>query len=446
MEQTQYICPGEVHPISRSVHLSRLAAFFPSCRDCPLRFDAGHLPPQAVARLPQSEHRLEPKTLFTEEGVRGIYLNELSRKQAHLIAAALASLLWEQKPLRGSSQSIARTTNRAVPLVLVGHDERPASPDLITGVISALRRMGCQVVDVGLTSKPGFWFAGDHLQTHAGIYVNGAGCPPAGMALDFVGANARPLSRLPRSSLESRQLTLNRIEAAIRDPYARATRQAGPYRTFRASVPYEAGLWKHFQALRPIKVCMGSGSGLVAKTLKRIYETLPGELIEVPLPQRVRNPLDPRDADGVRVASAVRDRQADLGLLIDDDGGRCAFFDEQGQLLSVAQTTRLIAEVRHGECPNEPIVLEDYSTSELETSLKRAGLRVVRGGATLRANVRFAPRSSRKFRWRSVGPVLVPRSLSHQRCHPRLGRDSQNPHSRQRTVLAIGMMRQRGQM
>jgi phosphomannomutase len=122
---------------------------------------------------------------------------------------------------------------------------------------------------------------------------------------------------------------------------------------------------------------------LVAKTLKRIHDSLPGELIEVPIPQRTRNPFDPDDPDVARTASAVREHAADVGVLIDEDGQRCAFFDEEGQLLSVAQTTRLIAEVRHGDCPNEPIVLEDFSPEELESVLKRLGMRVVRGGVTL---------------------------------------------------------------
>lgn len=380
-EDQHYICPGETHAISRSVHLSRLASFFPGCRDCPLRTDTGHLPPQTVARLQQSERRIERSTLFGEEGVRGTYLNELSRKEAHLIAAALASVLWEQKPLRGNSQIVPRTVNRSLPTVLVGHDDRPASPDLMMGVTSGLRRMGCQVIDIGLTSKPAFWFAGDHLSVQAGIYVNGAGGPPAGMALDFLGTGGRPLSRPVR--LGEGQLTLTSIEAAIQDPYHRATRNAGPYQSFQAEIPYEAGLWKHFQGLRPLRVCLASGSRLVAKTLDRILRTVPGELIEIPLPKRVRNVGDPRDADGVRTATAVKEQGADLGVLIDEDGQRCAFFDEKGQLLSVAQTTRLIAEVRQHDCPNDPMVLEDFATNELETLLKRAGMRVVRGGATL---------------------------------------------------------------
>ncbi|MCA9070925.1 MAG: hypothetical protein KDA84_18475, partial [Planctomycetaceae bacterium] len=292
-EEKQYICPGETHPISRSVHLSRLASFFPGCRDCPLRTDTGHLTPQTVARLQQSEHRVDRATLFGEEGVRGTYLNELSRKEAHLVAAGLASVLWEHKPLRGNSQTSAQPTSRSLPTILIGHDDRPASPDLMVGVTAGLRRMGCEVIDIGLTTKPGFWFAGDHLPVQAGIYVNGAGCPPAGMALDFLGTGGRPLSRPSRAG--EKQLTLHSVESAIRDPYQRATRNAGPYQTFQAQVPYEAGLWKHFQGLRPLRVCLASGSQLLSKTVARILQTVPGELIEIPLPKRVRNPIDPRD-------------------------------------------------------------------------------------------------------------------------------------------------------
>ena len=39
-----YVCPGEERPISRSVHLARLAAFDPACRMCSRRHEAGPFP------------------------------------------------------------------------------------------------------------------------------------------------------------------------------------------------------------------------------------------------------------------------------------------------------------------------------------------------------------------------------------------------------------------
>ena len=55
--ETQYRCPGERHPISRAIHLSRLAAFYPACRQCQHRHDTGQLPPQTLQRIQQVERR-----------------------------------------------------------------------------------------------------------------------------------------------------------------------------------------------------------------------------------------------------------------------------------------------------------------------------------------------------------------------------------------------------
>ena len=54
VEETQFRCPGDTHSISRSVHLSRLAAFYPACRQCQHRGDTGQLPPRTVERIQQA--------------------------------------------------------------------------------------------------------------------------------------------------------------------------------------------------------------------------------------------------------------------------------------------------------------------------------------------------------------------------------------------------------
>ena len=133
--EKQFICPGETHPISRSVHLSRLAAFYPACRDCPFRTETGNLPKQTVERLQKTEHRVQRASLFATEGVRGVYLNEINRSKAGEMAAALASLLWEEDPPVGRLDTQRPATQQHSPAVVVGHDERPSSPDIVTGVV-----------------------------------------------------------------------------------------------------------------------------------------------------------------------------------------------------------------------------------------------------------------------------------------------------------------------
>jgi len=369
-----YVCPGEQHPISRSVHLSRLAAFYPGCRDCPFRSDTGQLPKQTVERLQSTERRVERKSLFTTEGVRGVYLNELTRKKVDAMAASLAGLLWEDAPLVGRLDGSKRRNRRTGPTVAVGHDERPSSPDIVTGVVAGLRRMGCQVIDISMTTKPCFSFTVDHVQAAAGIYVTGGGCEPSWTGLDFVGRDAMPFSR---------GTNLERLEDRLQHPLSRATRHAGQHRTFQAFIPYEAGLWKHFHALRPLKVAYACSTRLVRRTLQRIFEMLPCRLISSEIPNRGRNLLDPNDADVKRVAAAVIHQNADLGLLIDDDGGRCSFFDEQGTLVPSCRVSRLIAELVLADQPGGTVLVETPAVNKLRPAIEEAAGKCVDGGTTL---------------------------------------------------------------
>jgi phosphomannomutase len=385
-----YICPGETHPITRSVHLSRLAAFYPRCRDCALRHETGQLPRQTLARIHSTEHRVERKSLLTDEGLRGVYLNEINRRKAEQAAAALADLLWAHKPLIGRiGQSEGDTSDRrilmrgahsqaALPLVVVGHDERPCSPDLVTGVVRSLRRMSCRVVDIGLTTRPCFWFAVDHLQAAAGLFVSGAGTDPSWTGFDFVGSQSTPLSRDPCAA----GFHLDSLESRMSGFTRRPTRQAGAYRMFQAAVPYEASLWKHFHALRPLVACCGVASRLGRRTIERLFATLPCRLVLMDLPARRRDVLDARDPDVARLRTAVRQQRAHLGVIIDDDGQRCGFLDERGGLVEAATITALIARILLVEHPGSAVALEHGAPAALRGELERLGARLLDGGRT----------------------------------------------------------------
>jgi len=372
--ESLYICPGESHPISRSVHLSRLAAYYPKCRDCALRNDTGQLSKHTVARIQTTQRRAQRRSLFAKEGVRGIYLNELDRRQAGKIASALAGLLWEEAPRIGRSENTRKGSRRIGPAVVVGHDERPSSPDIVTAAAAALRLAGCQVIDIQATTKPCFWFAVEHLQASAGIFVTGAGCDPSWTGMDFVLRGALPVSAGAQ---------LDVLQQRSEKHLSRPARHAEPQRMFRAAVPYEASLWRHFHALRPLRVCCACPSRLVMSTLESIFDTLPCTLLAVDVPRRARDLSDSADADMSRLSTAVAEHDAHLGVLIDDDGQRCAFLDEQGDLVAPRDVTRAIADLMLGEHPGATIVVEESACSETAPEIEALGGTCAAGGATL---------------------------------------------------------------
>lgn len=386
LQEKLYICPGETRPISRSIHLSRLAAFFPACRACPFRTDTGQLPKTTIERLQLTEHRVERSSLFTTEGVRGAYINEINRSTAGRMAAAMARLLWQESPLIGHTAQVEQGHRPRRPVVVVGHDERPSSPDIVSGVVASLRRMGCQVIDISLATRPAFWFAVDHLEADAGILVTGSGTAPSWTGLDFCGPNGAPLSQTSgdtgcRSTND--RIDLDQVESQLKQPFSRSTRHAGPYRTFQASVPYEASLWKHFHALRPLTVACACPSRLTRRTLERIFETLPCRLNFVDVPHRVRNPLDAGDADIIRLSDAVGIQQADLGILIDDDVQHCGFVDEQGQHVPAFRITQQICRLLHAEHPGQIAALEHSAVDVVGPVVEESGGSFVDAGETL---------------------------------------------------------------
>ena len=391
--EPRYVCPGEAHSISRAVHLSRLAAFYPKCRECPHRGETGQLSQPQFPSTDTGQPHIEQRSLFTLEGVRGVYLNELTRHKAGEFAAAFASLLWESLPLSGRGDlrdaNAKRPPRRNGPVVVVGFDERPSSPDLVTGVAAALRRMSCQVIDIGQTSQPCFRFAVAHMQAAGGIMITGHGCEPSWTGLDFVGKHGRPISAAGRRAADShdadptaRVLSLDDLSDRHAAGAARPLRQAGTQRVFQASVPYLAGMWKHFHALRPLQVAIGCPVRHVRQTLDALFEKLPVTLHWVAVPQRRRDLLADDDADVCRVRDAVAARAADFGFLIDDDGANVAVLDEQGRRLAPDDLLCLIAEMLLAEQPNGAIVVENAARERLQPRVAARGARCWLGGWT----------------------------------------------------------------
>ncbi|MFN0054458.1 MAG: hypothetical protein ACKV0T_19960 [Planctomycetales bacterium] len=364
-----YRCPGEVHEISRPVHLARLASGYPLCLECPHCEAADGSRPPASSEVSAAVAPPPRRSLFVPTGVRGVYLNELDRHRAGLLAGAFASCLWEewgsvgeggQPPeARGSTAPAAGTqsgegvtllpTGQPGPVVVLGQDERPAAPDLVVGVGLALRRMGCQVIDLGTVTRPELWFGIDHLQAFGGVHVTGSGCDPSWIGLDFVRHGVIPCARGG---------SLDRIQQRFELGFARPTRRPGSQRLVSIHEPFEAGLLRHFHALRPLRVVVGTSLGSVRLRLERLFRRTACRLIPVDLPLRARRLNAPDDPDLMRVPRDVVEQRAHLGLLIDDDAQQCAVFDDQGNRVPAALLVQRLAESERDRDEGGVAVLE----------------------------------------------------------------------------------------
>ena len=90
---TEYRCPDAKYPISRAVHLGRLARFHAGCRRCPRAADTGALPARQIKRLREVAQRAPMRPRFHDEGAGGVQGNELTPADVGRMAAALGLCL-----------------------------------------------------------------------------------------------------------------------------------------------------------------------------------------------------------------------------------------------------------------------------------------------------------------------------------------------------------------
>src|SRR3989449_11308894 len=73
------------------------------------------------------------------------------------------------------------------PVVVVGRDARPSGPEFAQAAIAALRRAGCDVIDVGLVPTPTVQLAVEHHHAGGGIAITASHNPIEWNALKFIG-------------------------------------------------------------------------------------------------------------------------------------------------------------------------------------------------------------------------------------------------------------------
>ncbi len=360
----EYHCPGQRHPISRAVHLGRLARFYPPCRQCVRRDDTGTLSQRQIEQLVETRPRGLPRPLFQDEGAGGVYLNDLTPGIARDMAAALGVALQRRDTLgneKGTVLFLLRENRDSprVPVVVIAGDGRPLSCELVAAVGEGLRWAGCRVVDIGPATAPCLAFAVDHLAGNGGILVGNPGNQPHTVGLKFWAGGPQPLSAGG---------PLERLEESYRTGVDRPTRRYGPLRRFQADVPYLAGLVGYYHALRPLRFVLEGSSGPLLGYLEKLTEPVACRIIR-------------RRAAPDRLPEQILAEKAHFAVRIDADGETCHLLDERGRRVPAERLLVLLSRHLLSEPPPRTIVLEEGTPEAVAQPIRAAGGRVVYSGA-----------------------------------------------------------------
>lgn len=242
--------------------------------------------------------------------------------------------------------------------IVVGHDMRPTGPDLVAAFIDGVTAAGVDVVNIGLCSTDGLYFASG-TQDVPGAMFTASHNPAEYNGIKLCRAGAAPVGQ--DSGLSAIRTMLESGEIPVfTGPRGTATTKdmLRDYATFlRNLVP--------LQGIRPLRVVIDTGNGMGGFTVPavlgdRVLPALPLTIdplyfeLDGNFPNHEANPIDPENLRDLQ--ARVRATGADLGLAFDGDADRCFVVDEKGDIVDPSTLTAMIAVRELAKRPGATII------------------------------------------------------------------------------------------
>ncbi|MDH7482664.1 MAG: phosphomannomutase/phosphoglucomutase [Armatimonadota bacterium] len=291
-------------------------------------------------------------SIFKAYDIRGIYPDQFNEDVAYRIARAAAQKL---KPK----------------LTVVGHDMRVHSPSLVGSVTQGLLDQGSDVIHIGLTSTPMYYYSVNVLEADAGMMITASHNPEEYNGFKMTGPKA-----IPSIAFVSNQ-ELYRIanEGKFETPERKGQ--------FRGSVSTLDG---YVQAVLDasgvtdfggLKIVVDASNGMDGMILPKLFEgknctvyPLYWEL-DGRFPHHEANPLKEETLTDLK--KKVLEVGADFGVMFDGDGDRVGFVDEKAQTISGDLITALIAREMLKEKPGAIIIYDVRSSWAVREEIEKAG-------------------------------------------------------------------------
>src|SRR5690606_22998035 len=154
----------------------------------------------------------------------------------------------------------------------VGRDMRLSSPELAEGIIRGIVDQGGDVVDIGMISTDGLYFAVGKYGFDGGCMVTASHNPAEYNGFKLCRSEARPLS-MDQGIGEVRDMVLS-------DEFPEPSRRGSvTQRDVLDDFVTHALSMIDTSVLRPMKIAVDAGNGMAGKLVPPVFERIPGELI-----------------------------------------------------------------------------------------------------------------------------------------------------------------------
>ncbi len=272
-----------------------------------------------------------PENIFKAYDIRGLYPSELDEDLAYRVGRAFVSM---------RQKEIGRQDVKLV----VGHDMRLSSPPLFLALKNGIVDQGGDVVDIGLSSTPTFYFAVAYFKYDGGILVTASHNPKEYNGLKLVRDGSKPVGKgMGMEELKELVRANTLVEVTIKG-------KVTEHNDIGKEEVETIKKWADFSKIKPFKVVLDTANSMGITYLEPFFSLLPQ--IEV---IKMNNELDgsfpshqpdPFQEENIKdLKERVRVEKADLGIATDGDGDRIFFIDNEGELVEPAMVRGIMARI-----------------------------------------------------------------------------------------------------
>ncbi len=303
--------------------------------------------------------------------IRGVVPDQWDASLAREVGTAFVEVLKIRKVDSGAGQ------------IVVGHDMRPTGPDLVSAFIDGVTSAGVDVINIGLCSTDGLYFASGRINVPGAMFTASHN-PAEYNGIKLCKAGAAPVGQ-DSGLAEIRQMLESESLPQWNGGKGTATNRnmLADYSAFlRELVPLDS--------IRKLKVVIDTGNGMGGYTVPAVLgnQVLPGLPLEIDelyfeldgtFPNHEANPIDPENLRDLQ--KRVIEVGADIGLAFDGDADRCFVVDERGEIVDPSTLTALIATRELAKEPGSTII------HNLITSRSVPEIVIEHGGKPVRTRV-----------------------------------------------------------
>jgi len=296
--------------------------------------------------------------IFRAYDVRGRYPDEINEQEAYKIGRAFVKFLKKRNPD-----------------IVIGRDNRFSSKSLKEALLKGMIDSGANVIDIGFSTSPMFYFTVAHFKFDGGVIVTASHLPSEYNGFKFVREGALPVSE--KTGLKEIKNLVNR-EQFFRE------NKKGKISKKKIISEYLKFNLRGFRFIKnkKIKLIVDTANAVPGILIPYLKKALPFKIyslfgkLDGNFPNHSPDPLIEKNLE--RLKREVKLKRANLGIAFDGDGDRIIFVDEKGKRISPDLITGFLSGLILEKNPGQKI-LYDLRSSKIvrEIISQKKGLPVM---------------------------------------------------------------------